>query len=325
MHRVFSAALILVALGLAALPAAPVHAQVVVPQAQADRAIDHMRKATAAAERVTAILLRTVNDPAYSSARDAGELSAAISGMRADLSAGRREIRQLSAELSDLPRIAQPSDPAELRVVDQIVGDIASFSLRIDAFLGVLENLGDALEAGDQQRTQQLAASLIKGSVAVVEGQSLMLRARLPMMPSDSSNFAEVSTLACFYDGFAHLQTGAFEIVERPEAAAAMSQASACMADQIAKGRLAVEREAVASMDAPVLDRIRDGLAPVRRAMFTELENGLSILDEARTALLGGASMEAILEAYGGRTAVFEQRFQALVTREVDVVARQGE
>ena len=324
MPRVFYAALVAVVLGLAALPASAARAQVLVPQAQGDMAFDHMRKATAAAERVTEILLQTVGDPDYSSARDANQLSAAIAGMRPGLAAGRSEIRQISAQLDALPRISTASDPVELRIVDRTVTDISAFSLRIEAFLGVLEDLGDALQAGDQQRSQRLAVSLMSGSVSVVEGQALMLRARLPMMPSDSSAFAQVSGLACFYDGFAALQEGAFEIVPRSEAGVAMSAASACMTGQIANGREAVEREALAPMDAPVLERIRDALTPVHRAMFEELKNGLAILTEARASLLDGASMESLLTNYGDRTTVFEQRFQTLVTQEVETVARQG-
>lgn len=323
MLRVFFTTVVAVVLTMAAL-SAPAHAQIMVPQAQGDLALDHMRQATAAAERVTVILVETVNDPAYASARDAEQLSAAIAGMRPGLAAGRSEIHRISTELGALPTVSTPSDPPEMRLVDRIVTDISAFALRIDGFLGVLEDLGDALQAGDQQRIQQLAVSLIKGSVAVVEGQALMLRARSPMMPSDSSSFAQVTTLACFYDGFAALQEGSFEIVKRSEAAAAMSEASACMTEQVVRGRLAVEREAAAPLNAPVLEQVRDGLTPVHRTMFTELESGISILNDARAALLAGASAESLLTDYGNRTTAFEQRFQSLVSEEVEVVARQG-
>lgn len=324
MLRIFFAAVIAVALGLAVLSAPAAQAQVMVPQAQGDMALDHMRQATSAAERVTAILIQTVNDPGYSSARDAEQLSVAIAALRPKLAAGRNEIQQISAELAALPTISSPSDPPEIRMVDQIVTDISAFTLRIDGFLEVIEDLGDALLANDLARGQQLAMSLMKGSVAVVEGQSLMLRARLPMMPSDSSGFAQVSTLACFYDGFAALQEGAFDLVKRTEAGAAMAAASACMTEGVASGRLAVEREAVAPMTEPVLAQIRDGLAPQHRIMFTTLESGVSILDEARASLLAGASTESLLVTYGDRTTAFEQRFQLLVSQEVEIVARQG-
>lgn len=324
MLRMFFAAVIAVALAMAALSAPAAQAQVMVPQAQGNRALDHMRQATAGAERVTAILIRTVNDPAYSSARDAEQLSAAIAGMRPELAAGRIEIQRISAELAALPAVSTPSDPPEIRMVDRIVTDIADFTLRIDGFLGVIEDLGDALLANDQARSQQLAMSLMKGSIAVVEGQALMLRARLPMMPSDSSGFAQVSTLACFYDGFAALQEGAFDLVKRTEAGAAMAEASACMTEQVAGGRQAVEREAVAPLPEPLLERIRDGLTPLHRTMFTALEGGAAILTDARASLLAGASTESLLIAYGDRTTAFEQQFQSLVSQEVEIVARQG-
>lgn len=324
MPRIFFAAAVAVALAMTALSAPAAHSQVLVPQAQGDSAVDHMRQATAAAERVTAILLQTVTNPEYASARDADQLSAAIAGMRPGLAAGRSEIRRISAELGALPTISTPSDPPEVRMVDRVVSDISAFTLRIDGFLGVLEDLGDALQAGDEQRTQQLAVSLMKGSVAVVEGQALMLRARLPMMPSDSAGFAQVSTLACFYDGFAALQEGSFDTVKRSVAGAAMSEASACMVVQVASGRQAVEREAVAPQGAPVLEDIRDGLTPVHRTMFATLESGISILNDARDALLAGTDAGTLLRTYGTRTTAFEQRFQTLVSEEVEVVARQG-
>ena len=47
------------------------------------------------------------------------------------------------------------------------------------------------------------------------------------------------------------------------------------------------------------------------------------LLDEARGAVLRGDSLESLMK-YGDRTTAFEQRFQALVSQEVDVVERQG-
>ncbi len=325
MLRVCSAMAVAVALGFAALSApVPAHAQVLVPQAQSDMAIDHMRQATTVAQRVTVILVETVNNPAYTSARDADEMSAALAAMRPGLAAARSEIRRLSAELEALPAVSTPSDPPEMRMVDRVVTDISGFSLRIEALFGVLEDLGDALKAGDEVRSQQLAGSLLKGSVAVMEGQALMLRARAPMTPSDSSAFSQISALACFYDGFAAMQEGTFEIVKRSEAAASMSEAGSCMEEHVARGRPAVEREAMAPHDSPVLENIRDGLAPIRRNSLAELERGASLLNDARTALLAGSSADAILAEYGERATAFEQRFQALAAQEVEIVARQG-
>ena len=93
-------------------------AQVIVPQGQGEAAIDHMRQATEAAERVTSLLLKVSGDPAYAAARTPDEVSAAIAGMRGDLAASRREIKSIIARLNALPRVAGEDDPAELRLVD---------------------------------------------------------------------------------------------------------------------------------------------------------------------------------------------------------------
>ena len=294
-------------------------AQVIVPQAQGDAAIDHMRQATEAAERVTSLLVKVSSDPAYNSATTPDEMSAAIQAMRGDLAASRREIRRIIAGLNSLPRIAV----AELRLVDQVVTDIAAFSGDVDELLATVEGLGDALATGDEARIQQLAGSLVRGSVAVVEAQSLMLRARLPMMPSDSSSFSQVTSLACFYEGFAEFQRGALGIVRPEQAGAGMERAVACMTGEITRGKAAIEREAATDHHDPRLDGIRDGLLPVHRSMFKELESAAALLDEARRGILRGDGI-ASLSKVGERTIAFEQRFQALVSREVDVVEQRG-
>lgn len=298
-------------------------AQVIVPQAQGDAAIAHMQQATAGAERVTALLLKVSTDPAYANARSPEEMRVAIAAMRGDIAASRREIRSIVARLNALPRIASESDPVELRLVDRVVSDIATFSSDVDELLGTVEGLGDALEAGDQARIERLANTLVRGSVAVVEAQSLMLRARLPMMPSDSSSFAQVTSLACFYEGFAEFQRGAFGIVRREAAGAGMERAVACMTGENTRGAAAIEREVGIDHGEPRLNAMRDGLAPIHRSMVKEMEGAAVLLGEARRALLRGDDLEALMK-FGERTTAFEQRYQALVGREVDVVDRQG-
>ena len=298
-------------------------AQVIVPQGQGEAAIDHMRQATEAAERVTSLLLKVSGDPAYAAARTPDEVSAAIAGMRGDLAASRREIKSIIARLNALPRVAGEDDPAELRLVDQVVADIAAFSTEVDELLATGEQLGDALAAGDEARIQRLAGTLMRGSVAVIEVQSLMLRARLPMMPSDSSGFAQVTSMACFYEGFADFQRGALGLARPEEAGAGMERAAACMTAENARGIAAVEREITIDYDDARLDDIRDGLVPVHRAMFKELEGAATLMDEARRAVLRGDDYDALAK-FADRTTAFEQRFQTLVSREIEVVERLG-
>jgi len=305
-----------------ALPSAAT-AQVIVPQAQGDAAIDHMRQATEAAERVTSLLLKFSADSEFNGARSPAELSAAIAGMSGDLAASRREIRTIVARLNALPRIAGADDPVELRMVDRVVTDIAAFATGIDELLANVEGLGEALAAGDEVAAQRLAGSLVRGSVAVVDAQSLMLRARLPMMPSDSSAYSQVASLACFYEGFADFQRGAFGLSRPQEAGAGMERSFACMTGENARGAAATEREVLVDHGDPRLNGIRDGLAPLRRSMFKELEGAAALLDEARRALVRGDSLESLMK-FGDRTTDFEQRFQTMASREVDVVERQG-
>jgi len=305
-----------------AVPSAA-RAQVIVPQAQADASIEHMRQATEAAQRVTSLLVKVSSDRAYASASTQDEMSAAILAMRGDLAASRREIRSIIASLNALPRIADDGAPAELRLVDRVVADIAGFSTDVDELLGTVEDLGDALAAGDEARIQQLAGALVRGSVAVIEAQSLMLRARLPMMPSNSSSFSQVTSLACFYEGFAEFQRGALGIVRPEEASAGMERAVGCMTSEIVRGKAAIEREAATDHQDARLNGIRDGLAPVHRSMFKELEGAAGLLEEARSAVLRGDSLASLMK-FGERTVVFEQRFQNLVSSEVDVVELRG-
>ncbi|WP_298743535.1 hypothetical protein [uncultured Brevundimonas sp.] len=319
------AALILGFAPLAAPLAAPsvAAAQVIVPGAQGDAAIDHMRVATEAAERVTSLLVKVASDPAYAGARTPDEMSAAIAAMRGDLASSRREIQDIVRRLNSLPRVAGEADPVELRLVDRVVVDIARFSAGVDELLAAVEGLGDALTAGDQARIEQSATALVRGSVAVIEAQSLMLRARLPMVPSDSSSYAQVTSLACFYEGFAAFQRGTLNLVRPEDAGAGMERAVGCMTGENTRGQAAIEREVSVDHQDPRLNGIRDGLAPVHLAMFKELEGAAAMMDEARRALLRGDSVASLMK-YADRTTEFEQRFQVLVSQEVDVVERQG-
>lgn len=325
--RRLSTALAALTLGFAPLAAqaAPAAAppQVIVPEAQGEAALEHMRQATSAAERVTALLVKVSTDPAYAAARTPEEMRVAIAGMRDDLAASRQEIRTIVARLNALPPVADEDDHAELQLVDRVVTDIAAFSTDVDQLLGTVETLGDALEAGDEARIQQAAITLMRGSVTVIEGQSLMLRARLPMLPSDSSGFAQVTSLACFYEGFANFQRGMLGLVRPETAGAGMERAVACMTGENARGVAAVERETALEHGDPRLNALRDGLAPVHQSMFKELDDAAQLLDEARRALVRGDTPESLTK-FAQRTTAFEQRYQALVGREVDVAARQA-
>ncbi|HYC68319.1 hypothetical protein [Brevundimonas sp.] len=325
--RKLSPALVALALGFAPLAAlaAPsaTAAQVIVPQAEGDAAYEHMRQASDAAERVTALLVKVSSDPDYAGARSADEMRAAIAGMRGDLAASRREIRGIVARLNALPRIAGENAPVELRLVDRVVTDIAAFSGEVDGLLATVENFGDALEAGDEARIQQAAGALMRGSVTVIEGQSLMLRARLPMMPSDSSGFAQVTSLACFYEGFADFQRGIVGLVRLEAAGVGMERAVSCMTGENARGMAAIEREGAIEFSDARLTAMRDGVAPIRRSMFKELDDAAALLDEARRALVRGDTAESLTK-FAQRTTAFEQRYQALVSREVAVAERQG-
>jgi hypothetical protein len=326
--RRLSTALAALTLGFAPLAAqaAPVavSAQVIVPQAQGETAFEHMRQATEAAERVTALLVKVSTDPAYAGARSPEEMRVAIAGMRGDLAASRQEIRTIVARLNALPAVADADDHAELQLVDRVVTDIAAFSVDVDQLLGTVEALGDALEAGDEARIQQAAITLMRGSVTVIEGQSLMLRARLPMLPSDSSGFAQVTSLACFYEGFANFQRGMLGLARLEAAGAGMDRAVTCMTAENVRGVAAIEREMALELGDPRLTALRDGLAPVHQSMFKELEGAAALLDEARRALVRGDSPESLTK-FAQRTTDFEQRYQALVGREVDVAARMAQ
>src|SRR5690349_20855674 len=124
-------ALIALALGLAPL-AAPARAQVIVPQAQGDMAIDNMRRATEGAERATAILVKVAGNPAYANARNAAELGAGLAAMRDEIATARRDVRAIASELAGLPRVAGPSSPDELQLIDRVVADIGLFATKID-------------------------------------------------------------------------------------------------------------------------------------------------------------------------------------------------
>jgi hypothetical protein len=323
--RVFlTAAMTAATLLLATAPAAPAAAQVMVPAEQAEAAGKRAQRATAGAERVTALLLQIVQDPDYTAATTPTRMQAYLVSRRDKIAASRREIRQIAADLSSLPRISGPSDPMEIQISDRLVTDISGFALRVDGLLGDLQEMGDALAAGDDQRAQRAAGKVVYGSVMVVEAQSMMLRSRLTMVPADSSNHARISGLACFYDGIVALQEGMYGLSERDESGADLGAAAACMRKEVARARVALDRELAEPEPEPALVRIRTRLAPVYRDMHDLIESGATLMDDTRAGMLAGISTAEMADGVSPRVLAFEQAIMALTRREVDIATGQG-
>ncbi|HYC74258.1 hypothetical protein [Brevundimonas sp.] len=317
MRRVISAALAAVAL-LAAVPAT---AQIIiVPEAQGEAAIRHSQLATATAQKVTSLMLAVVNDPGYVEATSPDDLAAYIDANRARIASTRAEIRRLKAELDALPTVGRPSDPPQIRISDQVVDDIAVFCGNIDDLLGDVLALGDALKSGDGARSQRVAMSLMRGSIAVVDAQSLMLRSRLPLMGSDTSAYHRVSAMACFYDAMAAYQRGEYEFVTRSEAAGKVAEAEACMRERIAASQTFLRIEAVAPPPRADLIAMRDQLTAVYAETLTQLTKGADLLGEAQSVMARG-DLEAFNLPLTERVIAFEAEMQRLTIREVDVVA----
>lgn len=310
------------ALAAAALfAAAPAAAQIViVPEAQGEAAVRNAQKATATAERVTALMLAIVNDPEYAAASTPDQMAAFIIANRARIASTRAEIRRLRAELDALPNVGRLSDPPQIRISDQVVDDIAVFCGHIDELMGDVETLGDALNSGDQVKAQRAAISLLRGSIAVVDAQALMLRSRLPLMGPDTSSHHRVSALACFYDGIAAYQRGEYQMATRSQAAMTMGEAETCMRDHIASGQGALRLEAGVPPPRASLIAMRDELTAVYTEVQAQLTKGADLIGQARDMMASG-DLEAFNPSFNERIIAFESQIQRLASREVAVVA----
>ncbi len=322
MIRILAAlAFFLLALGLAA----PASAQItVVPPDQQRAAVAHAGVAVAAGQRITAILMPLMENPELAAARTPEQLLDVLTRMLPQIAAGRQELQAIEQELSALPTLAGPDVHPEIAMVDNAVANMIRVASHADGVLADHAELADALRKRDYERVEALVQSLVKASVVIMESQAVSMRGQLPLMGSDSSQYAILSGMACFYEGAAALQRGAYGMVSRAEAARQISTAQQCIEEQIETGRRNLAIEAATPPPHPALRQMHSQIIPAMEAFLDHLVSGADIMADARISMMEGWSQERLFEVYNPRVLEFQLGLQPLQRRILEVNQTQG-
>ncbi|WP_226636362.1 hypothetical protein [Brevundimonas poindexterae] len=322
MIRILAAlAFFLLALGLAA----PASAQItVVPPDQQRAAVAHAGVAVAAGQRITAILMPLMENPELAAARTPEQLLDVLTRMLPQIAAGRQELQAIEQELSALPTLAGPDVHPEIAMVDNAVANMIRVASHADGVLADHAELADALRKRDYERVEALVQSLVKASVVIMESQAVSMRGQLPLMGSDSSQYAILSGMACFYEGAAALQRGAYGMVSRAEATRQLATAQQCIEEQIETGRRNLAIEAATPPPHPALRQMHSQIIPAMEAFLDHLVSAADIMADARISMMEGWSQERLFAVYNPRVLEFQLGLQPLQRRILEVNQTQG-
>jgi hypothetical protein len=321
MIRIAALAFFALALSLAA----PASAQItVVPPDQQRAAIAHAGAAVAAGQRITAILMPLMENPEMAAARTPEQLLDVLTRMLPQLAAGRQELRAIGQELSALPPLAGPGVHPEIAMVDNAVANMIRVASLADGVLADHAELADALRKRDYERVEVLVQSLVKASIVIMESQAVSMRGQLPLTGSDSSQYAILSGMACFYEGTAAFQRGAYGMVSPAEAATQLSAAQQCIEDQIETGRRNLAIEAATPPPHPTLRPMHSQITQVMGAFLDHLVSAADLMADARISIMAGWSQERLFEVYNPRVLEFQLGLQPLQRRILEVNQTQG-
>lgn len=305
----------------------PVLAQVIALPAseRTEQAIRNTERALNDARRVSTVAAGLLSDPRLATAATPEAFAAVIEPRRAEIVAGRAEIQAIRARLLALPQVSRPSDPAQMRMSDQTVREVAAMAARIDALMVNVLDVADGVRDGDRDKAMRGIMGAATGSVAMIQAQAVTLRAQAATLPEDTSNHGLLSAMACLSDGVASLQQGLMGAMGRTTAAAALRSAQTCTVERALAGRQALAREVATPSANPTLNRLTAQLAPFSVSIFDELDRGALTLGMAATALERGDSIQKMV---GAEFATFQQimaRVQALSAQQGAIQADQLE
>lgn len=317
-----------IAAGLCALLmtlAEPASAQVsTMPQAQQQLAMRNVGAVLSAGQDISAILIPIMNDPGLASARTKEQFSAALTQLLPKIADGRRQVVSIRAGLEQLPKVSEPGGLPALVGVDNAVENMIALSFLADGILADHEALAEAIAAKDQVRIDAVSRSLMKGPILLLEANAVSMRSQLSLIGSDSSEYALLEGMACFYDGAAAFYDGAYGFSTRDDAAAKMGSARTCMISQVEDGRASLAVEAQNVPSAPTAQRMHQQVLSVIGEMFDHQATGADLLAEAHDALLDGRSMAELVRTYDARIITFQLGFGGLQQRIVTINQNQG-
>ena len=293
------------------LAAGPVAAQVAqLPAALAEQGSRNIAVASRINARASE-LAASLDQRAVERATSVEAHVAAVDGMAPQLTAARRELAAMHAELRTLPVLGGTDGPVQLRVIDHAIADSVAFLQRIDDMLAAYPEVADGFRSNDSGRAERGLATLAAATTTLVDGQALMMRSRAALLGSDRSDYAHAEGIACLYDGMAAILRLQLGLVESGPAAAAIQTAEVCVQQQIASGRAALVRESESRSDDPVARALEVRLAEISIRIFDKMAEGGDILGDV-VAVVRTGSAGAELAAQMDRFIQFERDLSAL-------------
>ncbi len=294
------------------------------PQAQQQMAVQNASAVLSAGQQISAILTPVMSDPGLLSARSQEQFVAALVRLLPQIAEGRRQLATIRTQLGDLPRLGEPGGPLALIGVDRAVANMIELTRLADGILADHEALADAIEKRDQQAIEAVSRSLLRGPILLLEANAVSMRGQLSLVGSDTSEYAVMEGMACFYDGLAAFYGGIYGASARSDAAATMKEARTCMIKQIENGRANLAREARNVPEDATGRRMFQQATSVIDEMFDYQVTGADLLAEAHASLLEGWSMDQLIQAYDTRAIEFQLGFSGLQQRIVRINQTQG-
>lgn len=307
------AGLLALSLGLSATPG---EAQVRLDGETAERANERQETVAEATNRISGLLGETLGAPGISVANSPNSLAVAITAKSEDIAMARRELSEISQSLSALPPLGRNGGPDILRGIDAGTLKVAELAGRADAVLEAMQRIPAAVATADQARFDAAYRGMVSGMVVLHEVQAAMLRRETLHQEDGDPQKAQFLAMACLSDGQAGLQAGMSGLVASEVATGKLTEAGACMREQLVRGRSDLEAVKTANP-------MRVQLYPLDVALFDRIEQAADWLDEVSAALARNENSGVIAGTFNPRFAQITVGIQELTDRQRRIIADQ--
>lgn len=213
-------------------PPPPVATQAPASPAQAQDGtaafVDWAQRLMGSLERAGQAMMPLLRNNDDYSAMSPQEALAALRRLAQQAAQARSQIAVVRDELAAVaPFTHSGATPQQLEMAATLLRDSRTTIANFEVFLGDMIDYVAAIERGDEAAMNRLGPRIERSAVLLVQSQAMMLRGRMPMLPSTSSAYHTVAGMAYMYDGMAALlpDDADFRVADVEAAAAGMDSA----------------------------------------------------------------------------------------------------
>lgn len=316
MRKLISAAVVALALSIAA----PAAAQEVLPTAQVERSTANLQRAMEASARMTALTAEVLNDPALKNPTSLEQYRAALEARLPRVEAVRAELREIEASMRAIPPVGSPGGSKTLLHADATVVGVADNAHRLEAVLGILPQLAEAIRSGDRERFVALSANLKEAVVIPMEAQSISLRADVAFTNPDEPAYSQMMAFACLNDGTVSYFRVLLDLRTTEQAVAELDAAIACAVEHASGGHAAVERLRLAAQGSSETARLNAALLGTWERMAVELDQIPVVLANIRNDVAAGR-IQATKRTHDAAINDLRLRSDAIVAEQIQIQA----